>query len=160
MSPGAGRTATFNLQCVWAGPSPSYRSFTKRRYYSPIAKCVIHSKIFLDFSYFVQLENLWKDNNIRFLRYWLNFATRFMVVHHTFIQSVLISLQWRHNECNGVSNRRHLDCLFNCLFRRGSKKLSKLRVAGLCEANSRVTGEIPVKGPVTRKMFQFDDVIM
>ena len=40
------------------------------------------------------------------------------------------------------------------------RKTSKLRVTGLCEGNSSVTGEFPHKGPVTRKMFSFDDVIM
>ena len=44
--------------------------------------------------------------------------------------------------------------------RRRSKKTSKLRVTGLCEGNSPLTGEFPHKGPVTRKMFLFDDVIM
>ena len=37
------------------------------------------------------------------------------------------------------------------------KKTPKLLVTGLCEENSPVT---PHKGPVTRKMFPFDDVIM
>ena len=37
---------------------------------------------------------------------------------------------------------------------RRSKKTSKLRVTGLCAVNS------PHKGPVTRKTFPFDDVIM
>ena len=40
------------------------------------------------------------------------------------------------------------------------KKTSKLRVTGLCEGNSPATGDSPHKGPVTRKMFPFDDVIM
>ena len=40
------------------------------------------------------------------------------------------SLQWRHNEGDGVSNHRRLDCLLKHLFRRRSKKTSKLRVAG------------------------------
>ena len=53
------------------------------------------------------------------------------------------SLQWRHNGHNGVSNHRRLDCLLNCLFRRRSKKTSKLRVTGLCERNSPVIGEFP-----------------
>ena len=44
--------------------------------------------------------------------------------------------------------------------RRRSKKTSKVRVTGLCEGKSPVTGEFPHKGPVTRKMFPFDDVIM
>ena len=71
-----------------------------------------------------------------------------------------ISLQWRHNERDGVSNHQPHDCLTNRLFIRRSKKTSKLRVTGLCEGNSPVTGEYPHKGTVTRKMFPFDDVIM
>ena len=42
-----------------------------------------------------------------------------------------------------VSNHRRIDCLLNCLFRRSSKKISKLHVTGLCEWNSSVTGEFP-----------------
>ena len=42
-----------------------------------------------------------------------------------------LSLQWRHNERDGVSNYQPHDCLFNRLFRRRSKKTSKLRVTGL-----------------------------
>ena len=64
------------------------------------------------------------------------------------------TLQWRHNKRDGVSNHRRLDCLHSLLFRRRSKKASKLRITGLCEGNS------PHKGPVTRKMFPFGDVIM
>ena len=70
------------------------------------------------------------------------------------------SLQWRRNETDGVSNYQSHDCLLNRLFRRRSKKTSKLRVTGLYERNSPMTGEFPHKGPVTRKMFPFDDVIM
>ena len=40
------------------------------------------------------------------------------------------------------------------------RKHQKLRATGLCEGNSPMTGEVPHKGPVTRKMFPFDDVIM
>ena len=43
---------------------------------------------------------------------------------------------------------------------RTSKKTSKLRATGLCEGNSPATGEFPHKGPVTRKMSPFDDVII
>ena len=42
------------------------------------------------------------------------------------------SLQWRHNERDAVSNHQTRDCLLNLLFRRRSKKASKLRVTGLC----------------------------
>ena len=50
-------------------------------------------------------------------------------------------LQWRKNERDGVSNHQPHDCLPNRLFRRSSKKTSKLRITGLCEGNSPVIGE-------------------
>ena len=53
--------------------------------------------------------------------------------------------QWRHNESDGDSNHRFLHCLVKRLFRRRSKKTSKLRVAGLCEGNWPVTGEFPAQ---------------
>ena len=73
------------------------------------------------------------------------------------------ALQWRHNERDGVSNHQPHHCFLNRLFRRRSKKTSKLRVTGLFEGNSPVTDGFPPpphKEPVTRKMFPFDDVIM
>ena len=54
-------------------------------------------------------------------------------------------LQWRHNDHDGVSNHEPYDCLLNRLFRRRSKKTSKLRVTGLCARNSPVTGEFPAQ---------------
>ena len=51
------------------------------------------------------------------------------------------SLQWRHNGCDSVSNHQPHDCLLNRLFRRRSKKTSKLRVTGLCAGNSSGTSE-------------------
>ena len=56
-----------------------------------------------------------------------------------------ITLHWRHNECDGVSNRQPHDCLLDRLFRRRSKKTSKLRVTGLCVGNLPVTGEFPTQ---------------
>ena len=55
------------------------------------------------------------------------------------------TLQWRHNERDGVSNHQPHDCLLNRLFRHRSNKTSKLRVTGLCEGNSPVTNEFPAK---------------
>ena len=54
-------------------------------------------------------------------------------------------LQWRHNECDGVSNHRPRHCLLNRLFERRSKKISKLRVTGQCAGKSSVTGEFPAQ---------------
>ena len=70
------------------------------------------------------------------------------------------ALQWRHNECDSVSNHQPHDCLLNRLFRHISKKTSKLRVTGLCVGIHRWPVNSPHKGPVTGKMFPFDDVIM
>ena len=70
------------------------------------------------------------------------------------------ALHWRHNDYDGVSNHQPHGCLLDCLFRRRWKKTSKLRVTGLCVGNSPGPVNSPHKGPVTRKMFPFDDVIM
>ena len=71
------------------------------------------------------------------------------------------TFEWRHNELDGVSNHQAHDCLRNRLSRRRSEKTSKLRVTGLCAENLPVTGVNSThRGPVTRKMFPFDDVIM
>ena len=56
-----------------------------------------------------------------------------------------ISLQWRHNGRDSVSNHQPHKCLLNCLFRRRSKKTSKLCVTGLCAGNSPGTGEFPAQ---------------
>ena len=64
------------------------------------------------------------------------------------MQTVLLwlaSLRWRHNGCNSVSNHQPHHCLLNLLFRRRSKKTSKLRVTGLCAGNSPGTGEFPAQ---------------
>ena len=56
-----------------------------------------------------------------------------------------ISLQWRHNEHDGVPNHQPHDCLFNRLFGRRSNKTSKLGVTGLCVGNWPATGEFPAQ---------------
>ena len=55
------------------------------------------------------------------------------------------TLQWRRNGCIGVSNHQPHRCLLNRLFRRRSKKTSKLRVIGLCAGNSPGTSEFPAQ---------------
>ena len=58
---------------------------------------------------------------------------------------MLISLQWRHNGRDVVSNHQPHDCLLNRLFRRRSKKTPKLCVTGLCAGKSPDTGEFPAQ---------------
>ena len=57
----------------------------------------------------------------------------------------VFSLHCRHNGHDGVSNHHPHDCLLNRLFRRRSKKISKLRVTGFCTGNSPETGEFPAQ---------------
>ena len=55
------------------------------------------------------------------------------------------SLRWRNNGRDSVSNHQPHDCLLKRLFRRRSKKTSKLRVTGLCTRNSPGTCEFPAQ---------------
>ena len=56
-----------------------------------------------------------------------------------------MTLEWRHNGHDSVSNHQPHHCLLNRLFRRRSKKTSKLHVTGLCAGNSPGTGEFPAQ---------------
>ena len=81
------------------------------------------------------LLHAWKLQSIVLMKYLLQIICE----HITFL------LQWRHNERGGVSNHQRLDYLLNRLFRRRSKKTSKLRGTALCEGNSPATGEFPAQ---------------
>ena len=63
----------------------------------------------------------------------------------SFTQIGWLSVRWRHNDHAGVSNHQPHGCLLNRLFRRKSKKTSKLCVTGLCAGNSPGTGEFPAQ---------------
>ena len=58
-----------------------------------------------------------------------------------YFRYVAIPLRWGHNGRDSVSNHQPHDCLLNRLFRRRSKKISKLHATGLCVGNSPGTGE-------------------
>ena len=64
-----------------------------------------------------------------------------MLAPWTLLSGLLPPLQWRHNGHDSVSNHQPHDCLLSRLFRRRSKKISKLRVTGLCAGNSPETRE-------------------
>ena len=74
---------------------------------------------------------------------------------------LVFPLQWRHNERNGVSNHQPYDCLLYRLFKAQIKK-NHQRSASLAfvRGSPRWPMNSSHKGPVTRKMFPFDDVIM
>ena len=72
----------------------------------------------------------------------------------------ILALLWRHNGHGSVSNHQPHDCLLNRLFRRRSKKTSKLSVTALYVWNSSRTGKFPAQMSSNAESFSFDDVIM
>ena len=82
--------------------------------------------------------------------YWINpekyGATNYTIQLKSFIMNKnkqASTLQWRHNEHDGVSNHQLPDCLLNSLCRRKSKKTTELPVTGRCAGNPTVTGGFP-----------------
>ena len=71
-----------------------------------------------------------------------------------------VSLHWRHNGHDTVSNHQPHDCLLNRLFRHRSKTIQKLGVTGLCARNSPVTGKFPAQMTSNAENVSIDDVIM
>ena len=69
----------------------------------------------------------------------------FSTNRHWVKQCFFLPLRWRHNDHADVSNHQPHGCLLNRLFRRKSKKTSKLRVTGHCAGNSPGTGEFPAQ---------------
>ena len=69
------------------------------------------------------------------------------------------SLKWRHSERDGVSNHYPHDCLL-VYPRRRSKKHQSSASLDFVRGIHRWVVNSPHKGPVTRKMFQFDDFSM
>ena len=57
----------------------------------------------------------------------------------------LITLEWRYNGRDGVSNHQSHDCLFSRFFRRRSKKTPELHFTGLCEGKTPVPDEFPAQ---------------
>ena len=85
----------------------------------------------------------------RYYQYVERFAICLYAVYH----QTFSTLQWRHYGCYGVSNQQRLDCLLN---RRSKKKIKAPLHWPLWR---EFTGQ-RVKGPVTRKRFPLNDVIM
>ena len=64
---------------------------------------------------------------------WSNYILQY--THYSYIMN--------YDGSDGISNHLHLHYLLNRLFRRRSKATSKLRITGLFEGNSPVSGEFP-----------------
>ena len=73
------------------------------------------------------------------------YKTSIFLTHTPNLCISVMSLHWRHNGHDSVSNHQPHDCLLNRLVKRRSKKIPKLRVTGLCAGNSPETGEFPAQ---------------
>ena len=93
----------------------------------------------------VLYKEFWKYGFIRTKMNKITLETQFLYKDFLDILKESSSLQWRHNEHNGVQNHLRLDCLI-CTWTNGRvKKTPKFRVTGLCEGNSPGTDEFPTQ---------------
>ena len=72
------------------------------------------------------------------------------------------TLQWRHNELDGVSNHQPRDCLlYSTIYSRADQRKHQSSASlAFVWGIHRWPVNSPHKGSVTRKMFPFDDVII
>ena len=74
--------------------------------------------------------------------------------------TIFISLQWRHNERDGVLNNRRLDYLLNLFSGADQRKHQSFASLTLVRGIHRWPVDSPHKGPATQKIFPYDDVIV
>ena len=88
-------------------------------------------------------------------RYWPT-SNDTWVFSHSLLKSLAPeTLQWHHYECDGISNHRHLICSGA-----DQRKLQSSASLAFVRGIQQWLVNSPHKGPVTWKMFQFDNVIM
>ena len=76
------------------------------------------------------------------------------------IHSLDISLQWCHNERDSISNHQPHDCLLTVYSDIDQRKHQSSSPLAFVQGIHWWPVNSPHKGPVTRKMFPFDDVII
>ena len=95
-----------------------------------------------DYMYLSHCEIKRRDKKVRiWLQIFVNHIPRNSL--ETFCDVATIITVMSYNVRDSVSNLRRLDCLFNRLFSRRSKKSSELRITCLCDGNPPVTGGFP-----------------
>ena len=117
-----------------------------------VLECTILFCIYLPKTY----HNIHKEIRVmtQLYAYHLHFVTRKKCIFLISLRFLLLVTNWfdpnppgllqgpqfSHRQWNHPNHEPH-DCLLGRLFRRRKMKTSKLRVTGLCEGNSSVTGE-------------------
>ena len=80
--------------------------------------------------------------------------------HQSKARNVCISLWWRHNGRDSVSNHQPHDCVLNLYSDADQRKHQSSASLAFVRGIHWRPVNCPHKWPVTRKMFTFDDVIM
>ena len=119
----------------------THRNATRTNWAFPIWNKYLN--VILDSFSACNYEHRWKMYGMVII--WIHMKIWITVQVHPKETNWNVTSQWRHNGCDGVSNHQPHECFPNRLFRRRSKKTAKLRVTGLCEEDSPVTGEFPAQ---------------
>ena len=90
------------------------------------------------------MSSFWRNFH-HWVHFWWSRWWKFHQNDDIFILVNAHALLWHHYGHDGISNHQPHDCLLDRLSRCRSKETSKLRVTGLCEGNSQVTGEFPAQ---------------
>ena len=96
------------------------------------------------------------------LSHWYGLTAVLYLNRNSYTHTWKDTLQWHHNKRDGISNHRHLACVLNHLFRASADQRKHQSSASLAIVRWIHWRPVnyPHKGPVTRKMFPFDDIIM
>ena len=80
--------------------------------------------------------------------------------HAATLSIFCVTLRWRHNGHNGISNHQPHHRLLNRFSGADQRKHQSSALLAFVRRIHRWPVNSPHKGPVTRKIFRFDDVIM
>ena len=105
-------------------------------------------------------QNTHTFNDIRFLSLYVSMVRICWRLNHMVQQVIEMTLQWRYNDHDSVSNHQPHDCLHTVYSGVDQSKHQSSASLAFVWRIHRGPVNSPHKWPVTRKVFPFDDVIM
>ena len=118
-----------------------------------------HEQIWSCFTEFLPFPGFWLVKKVS--AYFSTCSTEFQLFSGLCsLLHPISSLQWRHNGRDSVSKHQPRECLLSRLIRQNQRKCQSSASLAFVRGIHRRPVNSPHKGPVTRKMFPFDDVIM
>ena len=118
--------------------------------------CEYQVRVYVFVYILLETVSIFKDETSDQSRYFIHLIFRIVQIDD---HQQNETLHWRHNDRDGVSNHQPRGCLLN---RSGADERKHQSSASMAFVRGNSPGPVnsPHKGPVTRKMFPFDDVIM